>query len=200
MLLMVIMHVTHDSACRIVREMNEARSRRSVGESISPFSVATLSHGTLSVPSEGFTHLQFRRFAGCPICNLHLRTFAKQLPRLEQAGIRTVAFFHSSAETMKPYQGDLPFPVVPDFERRWYRTFGVERSLRAVLHPQAVRASLEGLASVPSSAFAGEGGMQGLPADFLVDGAGVIRALRYGAHANDQWSVEEVAGLALAAM
>jgi peroxiredoxin len=176
--------------------MKDLKLRRSVGETVTPFSVSTLSHGPLSVPAQELIHLQFRRFAGCPICNLHLRTFAKQMPELERAGVRTVAFFHSSAESMMPYQGDLPFPVVPDLERRWYRTFGVERSMRAVLHPGAAWMGLKGLVSVPSSAFAGEGGHDGLPADFLIDGAGIIRALRYGAHANDQWSVEEVISVA----
>ncbi|WP_259464520.1 hypothetical protein [Streptomyces sp. TLI_171] len=28
------------------------------------------------VPAGGLLHLQFRRFAGCPVCNLHLRSFA----------------------------------------------------------------------------------------------------------------------------
>ncbi len=193
---MAEMHVTHDVACRTLRSMKEAKLRRSAGETISPFSVSTLSHGRLSVPGDELVHLQFRRFAGCPVCNLHLRAFAKRISVLEGVGVRTVAFFHSSAEAMLPYQADLPFPVVPDLERRWYRMFGVERSLGAVLHPDAAWAGLKGLVSVPSSAFAGEGGHDGLPADFLVDRTGVIRALRYGAHANDQWSVEDVAALA----
>jgi len=27
---------------------------------------------------DGLVHLQFRRFAGCPVCNLHLRSFASR--------------------------------------------------------------------------------------------------------------------------
>ena len=80
------------AATRFV-SMKDARSRRSVGEIVPPFSVSTLSHGTLRVPAEDLIHLQFRRFAGCPICNLHLRTFAEQMPQLERAGVRTVAVF-----------------------------------------------------------------------------------------------------------
>jgi hypothetical protein len=37
----------------------------------------------------------------------------------------------------------------------------------------------------------------GLPADFLIDPAGRVVALRYGRHANDQWSVDELVELAL---
>ncbi|HMZ13123.1 MAG TPA: AhpC/TSA family protein, partial [Mycobacterium sp.] len=31
---------------------------------------------SIRVPGPGRLHLQFRRFAGCPICSLHLRSFA----------------------------------------------------------------------------------------------------------------------------
>jgi hypothetical protein len=34
----------------------------------------------------------------------------------------------------------------------------------------------------------------GLPADFLVSGGGIVKAVHYGRHAGDQWSVDEVLG------
>jgi peroxiredoxin len=136
--------------------------------------------------------LQFRRFAGCPICNLHLRSFAEGQDRLEAAGVRTVAFFHSPAELMQPYQGALPFPTVPDPERSWYRHFGVERSLLAVAHPRAIVSALRGLASAPSNPLAGGIDQTGLPADFLIEQDGTIARVHYGAHADDQWSIDEV--------
>ncbi len=40
-----------------------------------------------------FTHLQFRRFAGCPICNLHLRSVVQRKSEIQNAGIREVIFF-----------------------------------------------------------------------------------------------------------
>jgi hypothetical protein len=40
-----------------------------------------------------------------------------------------------------------------------------------------------------------ENGMVGLPADFLVDGEGIVRASKYGAHADDQWDVDELLSL-----
>lgn len=113
--------------------------RRQVGDVVAPVTLATLSHGPLTLPSGGLVHLQFRRFAGCPVCNLHLQSFVRGLPRLQAAGVTPVAFFHSSAQAMRPFQGDLPFPTVPDLERRWYAHFGVERSLWAVMHPRVMR-------------------------------------------------------------
>lgn len=172
--------------------MTTRDARRSVNEVLAPFRLTTLSHGELDVPSAALTHLQFRRYAGCPICNLHLRTFAKGVAQLDAANVRTIAFFHSTRESMIPYQGDLPFPVVADPARHWYQLFGVERSPLGLLHPSVMWAGMKGLASVPSNALAGEGGHDGLPADFLIDAEGKIRGLSYGRHANDQWSLEEV--------
>lgn len=34
--------------------------------------------------------------------------------------------------------------------------------------------------------------MLGLPADFLIDSTGRVVAVKYGRHANDQWSVDEL--------
>ena len=170
-------------------------SRLKPGDILALFTLETLAHGVLRVPSEGLVHLQFRRFAGCPVCNLHLRSFARGLDRLRAAGIEPVAFFHSSAEAMRPYQGDLPFPVVPDPSRRWYARFGVERSPLAGAHPKVMWSALRGMVQAPSNPFRGEGGKDGLPADFLLDRNGMIVAAHYGRHAADHWELEEVIAL-----
>ena len=176
--------------------MTTRTARRRPGEIIPAFQLETLSHGTLTVPGPGLTLLQFRRFAGCPVCNLHLRSFARGQGALQAAGVRSVAFFHSPAEQMRPYQGDLPFAVVPDAGRRWYRQFGVERSLLAVARPGVLWAGLKGLVLAPSNPLAGGSEQAGLPADFLVDERGELLAVHYGAHANDQWTVEQLLALA----
>lgn len=41
-----------------------------------------------------------------------------------------------------------------------------------------------------------EGGRFGLPADFLIDCDGKVLAAKYGKHAYDQWSVDELLLLA----
>lgn len=171
-------------------------SRLQAGDTLAAFTLETLSHGSLQVPSGGLLHLQFRRFAGCPVCNIHLRSFARGLERLAAAEVQTVAFFHSSAETMRPYHADLPFPVVPDPERRWYQRFGVERSALAAAHPKAMWSALRGLVGAPSNPFRGEGGKDGLPADFLVGPGGALVAVHYGRHAADHWELEQVISLA----
>lgn len=90
-------------------------------------------------------HLQFRRFAGCPISNLHLRSMVRRHDEITAAGIREVVFFHSPADELRPHTADLPFATIADPEKRYYREFGVESGLRA-LDPRAWGAAARGIA------------------------------------------------------
>jgi hypothetical protein len=76
------------------------------------------------------------------------------------------------------------------------RRFAVERSAFAIVHPRVIGAALRGLVVAPSNPFAGGAEQGGLPADFFLDSSGTIQAVRYGQHADDQWSVEDVLALA----
>ncbi len=167
-------------------------SRPTPGNRLASFTLETLAHGALRVPNGRFVHLQFRRFAGCPICSLHLRRFARVHEALASAGVDVVAFFHSSAETLAPYHADLPFPVVADPERVYYTRFGVGRSMLGLVHPKVVWSGMKGLFVAPSSPFVGEGGHDGLPADLLIDPEGTLIDSHYGSHADDQWEPDEV--------
>lgn len=149
----------------------------------------------------GRTHLQFRRFAGCPICHLHLRSFADRYREVADAGITEVVFFHSPAEELRGYQSLLPFTVVADPDKEQYRAFGVEKGVRALTHPQAWRSALRGYAAARRHRhhpdYAGVGSTDGtthlgLPADFLIDPDGTVVAAHYGRHADDQWSVDQL--------
>jgi peroxiredoxin len=148
-------------------------------------------------PSEGLVHLQFRRFAGCPICNLHLQSIVQRHDDIEAAGIREVVFFHSPADELAKYTADLPFATVPDPDKRYYRQFGVESSPRALLDPRAWPGIIRGVALTTLGRFRAPavhqaGGHLGLPADFLIDTNGTVIAEKLGTHAYDQWSVDEL--------
>lgn len=158
-------------------------------------------HGAaLSVPgSDGsLTHLQFRRFAGCPICNLHLQTFVARHEDIKKAGVKEVVVFHSPDAELLPYQGRFPFDVIGDPAESLYRKYGVRKSLRAILDPRAWPASLKGNLRKDKPLLKGfpTGGPLGLPADFLIRPDGSIKAAHYGAHADDQWSIDEMLAIA----
>jgi len=169
------------------------------GDRVPSLQLETLEGDKVGLPAgdASWTHLQFRRFAGCPICNLHLRSVARRHNEIEAAGIHEIVVFHSKAKTMKPFQGDLPFDVVADPEKVLYRHFGVGQSLRSIADPRAWAAFAKGaLAGHPSSSVRGEGGHLGLPAEFLIAPDGRVAACKYGVHADDQWSVDELLELA----
>ncbi|WP_267225526.1 peroxiredoxin-like family protein [Dyella silvae] len=172
------------------RSSNSPRLRK--GASL-PFRNLITIHGDCINLPDGYRtiHLQFRRFAGCPICKLHLHDIAQRHQELVKANIVEVAVFHSTAEVLREHGHALPFALVADPDRILYREFGVEASLRSVLDPRAWKAIVQGLARFGAGRKAGESAM-GLPADFLISRGGNILDLKYGEHADDHWSVDEI--------
>ena len=174
----------------------------SVGDILTKRVLTDVSGQPVGIPdSRDLLHLQFRRFAGCPVCTLHLGSFVRRHHDLARAGIREVVFFHSTADELRPFTTHLPFPVIADPDKRLYRAFAVESSPRALLDPRAWGAIVKGLARSASAVIRGKepvpsltpaGGRFGLPADFLIAPDGRVLARKYGCHADDQWSVEEV--------
>ena len=170
-----------------------------VGDRIAARTLRTVTGEQVSVPAPDRTvHLQFRRFAGCPICNLHLREVARRSADIENAGVAEVVVFHSAADRLRQYVPDVPFPMVADPDRKLYKEFGVEWSVRAVLQTDAVRAAVRGARQATSliGALAPRENHLGKPADFLIAPDGAIVACKYGVHADDQWSVDEMLALA----
>lgn len=170
--------------------------------------LSAISGAALRLPDpQRLTHLQFRRFAGCPVCHLHLRAFVTRSSEIAAAGISEIVVFHSSREALLEHASDFPFPIVADPTRSLYLEFGVEAAPRALLDPRAwwpvVRAIAYSAWGIVRHGrrmppLAPQGGSLGLPADFLIGRDGRVRASRYGAHANDQWSVDELLALASA--
>jgi len=153
--------------------------------------------GDVAVPDpDGLVHLQFRRFAGCPYCNLHVRSLVLRADDIARAGVREVLVFHSTREELLAHQGGVPFAVVADPRKALYREFGVEKSWLAELRPGAWRPALRGMRRKLAGLLADKsGGILGLPADFLIAPDGEILACHYGRHAYDQWPVDELLAL-----
>ena len=154
-------------------------------------------------PAGEYVHLQLRRFAGCPICNLHLRSVVARHSEIRSRQIREVVVFHSTAAELAKHEAEVPFPLIADPDQALYRRLGVERSPRSLLGPRPLRAAIAGLAVAfrkdstkrgPLGPVKPTGGRLGLPADFLIAPDGRITALKYGRHADDQWTVDELLG------
>lgn len=168
--------------------------------------LTAVSGAPVAVPDgDWLTHLQFRRFAGCPICNLHLQSVVRRYAEIAQVGIREVVVFHSPAEELRHYVADFPFAVIADPTKRLYAEFGVESAPRALLSPRAWAPTARAVLRSAWRILRGQerpparrqpGGRLGLPADFLIAPDGRILAATYGEHAYDQWSVDHLLELA----
>ena len=178
------------------------RHRLSPGDIAPVYSFRTIHGAVVDIKAQALpTHIQFRRFAGCPDCNLHLRSLLQRKPEID-AAVREVVLFRSSVEELLIHAADLPFDVVADPDKTIYRAFGVESNRRALLDRGATIArsvarslpdAMTGHRPVPP--FNPAGGRHGLPADFLVTPDGHVEACKYGDHADDQWTVDDVLAL-----
>jgi peroxiredoxin len=183
-----------------------AARRLGPGDTIAPRQLVAISGESVGVPDPGrLVHLELRRFAGCPICNLHLRSVVQRSDELAGAAIKEVVVFHSTDQELRKYQAELPFAVIADPDKHLYAEFGVETSPRAVLSPRAWPAIIRGLGHSIGAVVRGkekappvvhENGSLGLPGDFLIASDGRVIAAKYGTHAYDQWTVDEVLALA----
>lgn len=174
--------------------VNLPEPKLKAGDQIDPLVLKSVIGADVQIPSPTarLVHLQFRRFAGCPICNLHLHSIIDRYEELTSVGIREVVVFHSPASSLEPYQGKFPFDVVGDPEKKLYDKFGVGESKMALLDPRVWPALFRAVAQKDKPTGEPEGGPWMRPAEFLIDPFGKIIASHYGAHAFDQWSVSEI--------
>ena len=174
-----------------------------VGDAFPTLELAAASGQLVTVPDPAgdYVHLQLRRFAGCPICNLHLRSIVIRHDEIRSRGIREVVVFHSTAAELAKHEAELPFPLIADPERVLYRRLGVEHRPSSLLSSRALGAAIAGQAAALRNHSTKRGalgpvkptgGRLGLPEDSLIAPDGRITALKYGRHAYDQWTVDEL--------
>ena len=169
------------------------------GDMLPPTTLKAVTGEAINLPDEKrLVHLQFRRFVDCPICNTHIAEFRRRAREIEAAGIKELIVLHSSPKSIRSYQKDVPFLMVGDPNKAFYRDFGVESSL-GFISLKALGAGLRGMAH-GHFGLRVAGGPLGLPADFLIAPSGQIKAVKYGTHAYDQWSVDELIALAKGAV
>jgi peroxiredoxin len=175
-------------------------SQLTVGDVVRHHEFTTIHGKQIRIPdSERLVHLQFRRYAGCPACNVHLRSIALRHDEILATGIREVVLFHSSRQTMLEFQGALPFAAIADPEKKIYAEFGVGKmSPLSAFDPRSWRAVYRALTRSPNLRGAMGKGEQhmGLPADFLIGSDGVTLAAKYGEYVDDHWSVDNLLALA----
>lgn len=139
--------------------------------------------------------LKFYRFATCPVCNLHMHRFIKEYDKVQALGITVVVLYHSPAEKLQAANIDLPpFPLVPDPEKRIFKTYGVERGWAGMFSFAVMRDYMRALrAGFPPGMLTSDGGITGNPADFLINRDGRIVYAHYGRHYADSLDASQIA-------
>lgn len=166
------------------------------GTTISKRTLISTTSEAIQIPDpKNLIHLQFRRFAGCPFCSVHLGTIKRRHKEILAAGIREVVMFRSTDAALQRHHADMPFAIIADPTGKLYTEFGVGHGLRALLNPYALLTALPNVVrqlpkfpGIPPSLK----GTLGLPADFLISSDGRVLACKYGSHADDQWSVDDL--------
>jgi thioredoxin-dependent peroxiredoxin len=164
-----------------------------------PFEVETSDGNTVTL--EQFAGkpllLMFHRYAGCPMCNIRLHTFAREFPELHARGLEAIAFFHSPAKEIRKHAGgrEYPFFIATDPKFRVYRQYGVETSwprlmtsfLRPSVYADLGRAIRRGFRGGKPPAQLAK-----MPADFFIRPDGRVHAVHYGHSISDHMSLDEV--------
>src|SRR5258706_8326342 len=103
-------------------------TKLAVGDTVPVTTFTTFKGEIVSLENSNtpLVHLQFRRHAGCPICDLHLRSIMKREDELTNLGVSEIVFFHSNPEELKKHTSYLPFPCIADPTKTMYKKFGTE--------------------------------------------------------------------------
>jgi thioredoxin-dependent peroxiredoxin len=138
--------------------------------------------------------IKFHRFSGCPIAQCQIHEFIRRQNELNAAGIETIVFMHSSKGKIQSNFKEVPgLHIIADKQKKFYNLFHSKFLWKKFFSMASWRVTF---ASVFKGYFPHfnkfEGGIIGVPSDFLIDGKSMIVDLNYGKHFGDSWTVSEV--------
>jgi len=138
--------------------------------------------------------IKFHRFSGCPVARHQIDDLIRRHDELNRTGIETIVFLHSSAVKIMPNFHEVPgLHIVADRQKAFYQAYQSRFLWRKLFAAASWRATFSAFTRGYFPQFNRfEGGIVGLPSDFLVDGTGRILDLHYGKHFGDSWTVSEV--------
>ncbi len=135
--------------------------------------------------------LSFFRYASCPACNLRVQNLLQEYDEMQENGMSILTVFESPKESILKYVGktELPFPIIPDPERKLYKLYGVESSWLGFIMggPTIMKALWNGF--LPGKM---EGDKAIIPADFLINPDGTIHTVYYGKNIGDHLPTQRI--------
>ena len=139
--------------------------------------------------------LAFFRYARCPLCNFRIHELVSQWAQtFAERDFTMVGVFQSPPDGLKGLmeRHDPPFTVVPDPELKLYTDYRLETSMSGAMGAD-VRHALAGArkAKIPIL-HTWDGPVTRVPADFLIDGDGIIQQAFYGENIAQHIPFEDV--------
>ncbi len=139
--------------------------------------------------------ISFFRFATCPFCNLRVHELVKRHEEFDK-DFSIVAIFDSSVENLKKSTSkhNAPFPVLADETNKYYKIFGVKKSLHGMLWGMLKRfpSLMKSIIVYGNFPWPINGSLLTMPAEFLIDESGNIVKAYYGKDEGDHLPIEEI--------
>ncbi|MBD3821443.1 MAG: AhpC/TSA family protein [Thiotrichales bacterium] len=161
------------------------------------FSAITLEHELfdLTTPRTKPLLLAFFRYASCPLCNLRVHELIQNFDELKDQ-LDIVAVFQSPEDKIRQYVGTqaIPFPVLPDPQKKLYHLYGVESSWVGFAKAWTIKIRQVFQAVIRKHFLPGtiEGEIHRIPADFIIDTNNLIVQAYYGKDIGDHIPLNDI--------
>ena len=138
--------------------------------------------------------LIFLRYAGCPLCQLHVSAISRKYPEIAAKDTDVIVFVQSRVNTLveEGYPGAFPFKLVADPDGDFYELYGVGSGnildiLNSRVIGKAVKAVIRGHKQGKM-----EGNQWQLPGDFIVGKDGRLKLAHVGTDIGDNLKPDEL--------
>jgi peroxiredoxin len=130
--------------------------------------------------------LVLTRYAGCPVCQLHVGRIAAAMPELRARSCAVWMVFQSTPARLRAAMAEWKpgFAAVADPTARLYDAFGAGTSLAGFVHPRSLSALGRAMAAGKRHGRF-EGRELQMPAEFVIDHRGRIALAHYGRDVGD---------------
>lgn len=138
--------------------------------------------------------MKFHRFSGCPVCRNQFHEFIESSSTLQKAGLETILIMHSSRNKILPnFKENAGISIIPDKRKVLYKLFHSRFKFNKFFSSNSWKATLSAVSRGYFPQFHRmEGGVIGVPSDFLISENGTLTEVHYGNHFGDSWNLETV--------
>lgn len=135
----------------------------------------------------------FTRYAGCPICQLHVSHIAQAMPEFRARSCGVWMIFQSTQQHLEAAMAEWNpgFSAVADPAAHLYDAFAAGSSMAGFIHPRSLLAVVRAIrAGKRHGRF--EGREMQMPAGFVLESSGRLAFARYGRHVGDDAPIVEL--------